>query len=62
MSLGPPSGAVDVRFSIVTSPKSGLNVIVAGAPTTDAGFQVMSMLLSLKPSPDTGAAYHQLRS
>ena len=37
-------------------------VIDAGAPTSGPGPQAKSTLLSLNPRPDTGAAYHQLRS
>ena len=62
MSDSPPGGTVTVRFSKAMSPRLGDMVIDAGAPGAAPGPQAKSTLLSLKPSPDTGAAYHQLRS
>ena len=62
MSDSPPGGTVTVRFSKATSPRSGLIEMTAGAPGAGPGCQVKSTLLSWKPSPETGAAYHQLRS
>ena len=57
-----PRATVRVRFSRVTSPKSGENASLTGGPAVSVVEYSMSMLLSLKPSPLTGAAYHQLRS
>ena len=62
MSDSPPAATVTVRFSKATSPTSGDIVISAGAPGAVPGPQSKSTLLSLKPSAETGAAYHQLRS
>jgi hypothetical protein len=56
------AGTVRARFSKVNSPTSGDQVIVGGASTAAPGAMVKSTLLSWNPSPETGAAYHQLRS
>src|SRR5713226_9075428 len=56
------AGTVRARFSKVNSPTSGDQVIVGGASTAAPGAMLKSTLLSWNPSPETGAAYHQLRS
>ena len=56
------AGTVRARFSKVNSPRSGDQVIVGGSSTAAPGAMWKSTLLSWKPSPETGAAYHQLRS
>src|SRR5439155_24385180 len=56
------AGTVRARFSNVMSPRSGDHVITGGASAAGAGAMWKSTLLSWKPRPDTGAAYHQVRS
>src|SRR2546428_336662 len=53
---------VRARFSNVIMPRSGDQAITGGASTPGPGSMRKSTLLSWKPSPDTGAAYHQVRS
>src|SRR5207302_11315517 len=53
---------VRARFSNVIMPRSGDQVITGGASTPEPGSMRKSTLLSWKPSPDTGAAYDQVRS
>src|SRR5213594_43293 len=53
---------VRARFSKVIMPKSGVHEMRGGRSTESPGVIRKSTLLSLKASPDTGAAYHQLRS
>ncbi len=50
------------RFSNVNIARSGVQVITGGASTVGPGAIWKSTLLSWKPSPETGAAYHQFRS
>src|SRR5213078_1642391 len=56
------AGTVRARFSNVMSPRSGDHVITGGASAAGAGTMWKSTLLSWKPRPDTGAAYHQFKS
>src|SRR5258706_12200938 len=56
------AGTVRARFSNVNRLRSGVQVIVGGASTNGPGAIWKSTLLSWKPRPHTGAAYHQLRS
>ena len=56
------AGTVRARFSKVNSPNSGDHVIVGGWSTAAPGAIWKSTLLSWKPSPETGAAYHQFKS
>src|SRR5438552_16307535 len=56
------AGTVRARFSKVNSPNSGDQVIVGGRSTAAPGAIWTSTLLSWKPSPETGAAYHQFKS
>ncbi len=56
------AATVRARFSNVISPRSGDQAITGGASTAGPGSIRKSTLLSWKPSPDTGAAYHQVRS
>src|SRR5439155_27236261 len=53
---------VRARFSNVIMPRSGDQTITGRASTPGPGSMRKSTLLSWKPSPDTGAAYHQVRS
>src|SRR5437899_12470039 len=62
MVLVESAGTVRARFSNVISPRSGDHVMTGGASTAGPGVMSKSTLLSWKPRPDTGAAYHQLRS
>src|SRR5205823_12217659 len=55
-------GTVWARFSKVNSPNSGDQVMVGGWSTAAPGAMWKSTLLSWKPSPETGAAYHQFKS
>ena len=55
-------GAVRARFSNVMRPRSGDQVITGGASRPGPGAMWKSTLLSWNPRPDTGAAYHQVRS
>src|SRR5690349_16503364 len=56
------AGTVRARFSNVTRPRSGDQVITGGASTLAPGAMWKSTLLSWNPRPDTGAAYHHVRS
>src|SRR5258705_7514740 len=56
------AGPVRARFSNPIMPRSGLQVILGGWPSAAPGVIWKSTLLSWKPSPETGAAYHQFRS
>src|SRR6266566_397260 len=56
------AATVRARFSNVNRLRSGVQVITGGASTNGPGVMSKSTLLSWKPRPDTGAAYHQLRS
>src|SRR5947199_3447302 len=56
------AGTVRARFSKVNSPSSGDQVIVGGWCTAAPAATWKSTLLSWKPSPETGAAYHQFKS
>src|SRR5207249_11234131 len=56
------AATVRARFSNVIRPRSGDQVITGGASTAGPGSMRKSTLLSWNPSPDTGAAYHQVRS
>src|SRR3989475_6269838 len=56
------AATVRARFSNVIRPRSGDQVITGGASSAGPGAMRKSTLLSWKPSPDTGAAYHHLRS
>ena len=56
------AGTVRARFSNVNMLKSGVHVITGGASTAAPGAMWKSTLLSWKPSPEMGAAYHQFRS
>ena len=56
------AATVRARFSNVISPRSGDQVITGGASTVGPASIRKSTLLSWNPSPDTGAAYHQVRS
>src|SRR5436309_3888872 len=56
------AATVRARFSNVNRLRSGVQVITGGASTKGPGVMSKSTLLSWKPRPDTGAAYHQLRS
>src|SRR5258706_1785190 len=56
------AATVRARFSNVKRLRSGVQVNVGGASTSRPGGIWKSTLLSWKPRPDTGAAYHQLRS
>src|SRR5881628_3481670 len=53
---------VPARFSNVNSARSGDHVITGGVSTAGPGVILKSTLLSWKPSPETGAAYHQFKS
>src|SRR2546422_10751982 len=56
------AGTVRARFSNVNSARSGDHVITGGVSTAGPGVILKSTLLSWKPSPETGAAYHQFKS
>src|SRR5207244_11391460 len=56
------AGTVRARLSKVMRPRSGTQLIAGGASTAGPGAIWKSTLLSWKPRPDTGAAYHQVRS
>src|SRR5437016_6297361 len=56
------AATVRARFSNVNRVRSGFHVITGGASTNAPGVIWKSTLLSWKPNPETGAAYHQLRS
>src|SRR5437667_3350843 len=56
------AATVRARFSNVKRLRSGVHVITGGASTNAPGVIWKSTLLSWKPRPDIGAAYHQLRS
>src|SRR6266568_1221715 len=56
------AGTVRARFSKVNSASSGDQVIAGGWSTAAPGAMWKSTLLSWKPSPETGAAYHQFKS
>jgi len=56
------AATVRARFSKVISPRSGDHVITGGASRAGPGSMRKSTLLSWNPSPETGAAYHQVRS
>jgi hypothetical protein len=57
-----PRGPVSARWSSRPTPTSGESVMRGGTPTLSPEMMRKSTALSLKPSPVTGAAYHQLRS
>src|SRR5256885_16729456 len=56
------AGTVRARFSNVNMLKSGVHVITGGASTPPPGALWKATLLSWKPSPQKGAAYHQVRA
>src|SRR2546428_3130903 len=56
------AGTVRARFSEVKRASSGDQVIAGGWSTAAPGAMWKSTLLSWKPSPETGAAYHQFKS
>jgi hypothetical protein len=56
------AGPVRARFSKLIILRSGFQVIFGGWSRAAPGVIWKSTLLSWKPSPETGAAYHQFRS